>query len=415
MAADEGGDGKAKRRFRFRIVTRGAIIRLCVAALIVVLCVFLAPDTWVGRIPRMAWHRYRLGAGMRAEGTCGPARMEQAGHVAVLHLYGSHEEMGRQYGTLLRRPISELVAFLRAAVPAKKRHQLLMLAGKREHTLPEGMRAEIHAAAEAAGVPYDYLVAMNVLPSVQCTALAAWGDATADGEMLMGRNAEYPSFGLADCGTLLVVLHPDEGLPVVGVSFIGLMGAYTGINSEGVAFGNMLAFNGRFAGVRFEGQAIQIAMRVAAHQSQSAEEMCRRLAEVPATTPVCVMVADRQEARVLEIDPGAYAERHGVDGVLAVSNYLLDPGLRKGDPVQCPRYAALMDAASRHRGRINVSVLEEALDAARWEGLNLQAVVFEPTTMKMHLSANRVPASAGPYATFDLRELFETPRAIAPE
>jgi len=46
-------DGRTKRRFRFRIVTRGAIIRLSIAALIVVLCVFLAPETWLGRVPRI--------------------------------------------------------------------------------------------------------------------------------------------------------------------------------------------------------------------------------------------------------------------------------------------------------------------------------------------------------------------------
>jgi len=348
---------------------------------------------------------------MRAEGTYGPARMEQAGNVAVLHLYGSHEEMGRQYGTLLRRPLSHLAALLRAAVPAKQRDQLLTLARLREHTLPDGIRTEIRTAAEAAGIPYDCLVAVNVLPKVQCTALAAWGDATADGEMLVGRNAEYQSFGLAKCGTLLVVLHPDDGLPVAAISFIGLMGAYTGINSEGVAFGNMLAFNGRFTGVRSEGEAIQTAMRMVAHRSRSAEEMCRLLADVPAAIPVCVMAADREEARVLEIDPGAHAERLGEDGVLAVSNWLFDPELRSGGPPQCDRYDALMDAASRHRGRIDVAIVEEALNAARWEGLNLQAVVFEPAKMLMHLSANRVPASAGPYATFDLRELFETPPA----
>jgi hypothetical protein len=101
--------------------------------------------------------------------------------------------------------------------------------------------------------------------------------------------------------------------------------------------------------------------------------------------------------------------------VLAVSNYLLDPRLREGEPVRCPRYAALMAAARRHHGRINVAVLEQVLHAARMEGLNLQAVVFEPARMKMHLSANRVPASAGPYATFDVRGLFDAPRAAASE
>jgi len=51
--------------------------------------------------------------------------------------------------------------------------------------------------------------------------------------------------------------------------------------------------------------------------------------------------------------------------------------------------------------------MKKALHAAMIPTMNIQAVVFEPGKMRMHVSINRVPAGAGPYRVFDLRKLLE--------
>jgi hypothetical protein len=55
---------------------------------------------------------------------------------------------------------------------------------------------------------------------------------------------------------------------------------------------------------------------------------------------------------------------------------------------------------------MNVRRMKRALHAARIATMNLQAVVLEPAAMRMHVSINHVPASAGPYVALDLRALF---------
>jgi hypothetical protein len=55
---------------------------------------------------------------------------------------------------------------------------------------------------------------------------------------------------------------------------------------------------------------------------------------------------------------------------------------------------------------MTVEQMQAALHDNRIPEMNLQAVVFEPAAGRMHVSINRVPASAGPYESLDVRRLF---------
>ena len=348
--------------------------------------------------------RARIRKTLFVSGRYGPARLDVCDNIPVLHLHGTPEEMGTQYGTLLREPLQALDAYLRAALSDEGLRPLLAFAKAHEQALPAGVRAELRAIAQAADVPYLNLVAINVLPRMACTGLAVSGKASKDGTLVMGRNVDYFGFGLEDRASMIVVYHPREGVPVVAVSFLGFIGAFTGINAEGVAFGNMLVFNAREDGVRRDGVPIQIAMRLAAQRSRSAGEMGSALAAQRPLIPMNVMVADADEAIVLELGLDGAQTRLPKNGILAVSNSFRTPDLR-ANQVLCERYMALVAAASDHYGTFDAELMQRTLHAARIRTLNLQAAVFEPAAMRLHVSVNRSPASAGPYTAFDVREL----------
>lgn len=347
----------------------------------------------------------RIEQSLRVPVRDGRAHLDRVGNVSVLHLYGSRREMGRQYGTILKDALTALNAYLRVIVPEQQRQQFLRSAQQHGPHLPDGIRTELKAMAEASGVAYMDLITLNVTPRIRCTGFAAWGDATRDGRMLMGRNAEYFGLGLARCGSLVVVYHPDEGIPLAAVSFIGMVGAYTGINAKGVAFGNMLVFNARRTGPQVGGLAVQLAMREAAHSGRSAQEFCDLLRARKRVVPVNVMAVDAKNGCVVERALGEDCVRRGEDCWLATSNHFRTRSLC-ARLENCPRYNALAACAGAAFGRLDVPAVEGALHGAREEGLNLQAVVFEPDAMVMHLSVNRVPASGGPYAAFDLKKFF---------
>jgi len=350
---------------------------------------------------------YQLGRALCRPAQAPPGRMEIVANFPVVHLYGTPGEMGRQYGQMLGPALRALHTYMDRLVPTFKKDQFLEYARAHEKNLPGDIRAELGAIAEASGMPYLELVALNTIPRVFCSALAVW-KARADGDagLILGKNSDYFDMGLRDRGMILVVYHRQGELPLATVSFLGQVGAFTGMNAQGVCFSNLLVFNAAGPPHDEDGLTIQIALRQAARRAGSAQELVRLLQQGRHAIPMNVMAADSREALVAELGVGRSAVRYGTDGVLACSNgFLLETMAARPRP--CPRYDRLLEAGNAHRGDMTVERMEKALFASRIPNINIQAFVFEPGKMRMHVSVNRNPASAGPYVPIDVRKLFE--------
>ena len=373
------------------------ILRRGVAAALLCCC---------GSVPGCSalYYRHQIKVAMFRPREAGRCRLDVRGRVPILHLRGTPEEMGRQYGTLMKPALRALSAYAKAILSPGKQAQFLRYARAHERYLPQEIRTQLRATAAEAGVEYLELVALNVVPRLRCTTLAVWGPATADGELLMGRNGDYFGLGLEDRGSLVVVYHPADGQAMALVSFLGMAGGFAGINARGVAFGNMLVFNA--PGSRADGMPVQLAMRLAAAGSRSAHEMVQQLVAMKHAIPNNVMVADATGAFVAELGANGAHVRRGADGVLAAANDFREHPARI-DPGRCARYDTLVHAAAGSRGPVTVERMKKALFSARMLTLNIQATVFEPAAMRMHVSINRKPAAAGPYETFDVHALLE--------
>ncbi len=330
------------------------------------------------------------------------ARLEVHDRVPVLHLYGTPEEMGRQYGQLLASALEGLSGYARCMLSAGQLERFLEYGRQHEQHLPAAIREQLRAMARTGGIDYDALVALNVTPRLRCSTLAVWGPSTPDGRMLMGRNGDYSSMGLDDCGNLVVVYHPASGQATALISFLGMAGGFAGMNADGVSFGNMLVFNA--PGRREDGLPVQLAMRQAAESAENARQMADGLADMAHVIPGNVMIADAAEALVVELGPGGVHARTGADGVLAASNYFRAHPDRSADR-RCSRYDTLVRAARDHRSDMTVERMKSALYDARMLNINIQATVFEPADRRMHVSINRNPASKGPYVVLEVGRL----------
>ena len=194
----------------------------------------------------------------------------------VLKLVGSHYEMGRQHGEMLRDEV------LRGPIPYYRTYleQMFQRTGlgpltplawplvqrlvgdEVARSFPEYARDAIRGLAEGAELDEKELlegcsfpdsmlwIAARVMklkrvgPAVHhrvalglgCTSAIAWGSATQDGKLLHARNFDYHG---VDCWpkTAAVVFHePDEGLRYVSVSAAGvLMGGVTAMNEAGLS------------------------------------------------------------------------------------------------------------------------------------------------------------------------------------
>jgi predicted choloylglycine hydrolase len=351
---------------------------------------------------------------MRKPASAPPARMDIVGGMPIVHLYGTSQDRGTQYGTLMRKQLGELHRCLDGLLDAPTKARMLAYADSQEESLPAEVREELMSMSDASGVPYMELVAINITPEFSCSGLAAW-DARAGSSdtagLIMGRNGDYFSLGFfKDRGMLVRVIHPHHGHAVAGVTFLGMIGSFTGMNARGVAYGNMMVSNASGPGRQNGGLTIQLALRQAAMRSGSAAEMGELLRAMKHVVPMNVMVADPNEALVLELAPGGRAVRRGDDGVLVATNHFLSPELRRRE-VADARFDSLLAAGRQHRDDMTVEQMKKALWDARRPESNLQATIFEPARMRMHVSINRMPATAGPYVALDLTKLFAEPPA----
>jgi predicted choloylglycine hydrolase len=349
---------------------------------------------------------------MRTPATAGPARLVIVQGMPIVHLYGTPHERGTQYGTLLHKQLQALHRCFEGVLDAPTQARMLAYADGQEESLPPEIREELQSMADASGVPYMELVALNITPEFACSGLSAWNTKagpSSDANLIMGRNGDYFSLDFfKDRGMILRVIHPHEGLAVAGVTFLGMIGSFTGMNEHGVAYGNMMVSNASGPARRNGGVAIQLALRKASMQANSAAEMGELLLHMKHVVPMNVMVADPKEALVLELAPGGRAIRRGQDGVLVAANHFLSPELRRRE-VTDARFDSLAAAGDKHHDHMTVDQMKKALWDARRPDTNLQATIFEPAKMKMYVSINRVPATAGPYVTLDLVKLFAEP------
>ncbi len=333
-------------------------------------------------------------------------RVTKENGYAVVHLYGNSYERSSQYGNLLREPIRNIDKLLMTFLPVSVVNKYMNYAWKLHKTVPDSIKMEIKAVADAAGIPYWDLAAINLIPRFLCSGLASWGNTTHDGTMIIGRNAEYPAFGLEDRGSILCIHHVNEKKQILTVTVIGMLGAFTGFSSDGIFFSNMLVENAMKDSINFEGMAIQLQLRSAAEKASSLQEMISIVSSLKPVIPMNILLADSNDAVVIELGLNDYYIRTA-DSIPAVcvSNHFRSPSLRDFE-IDCPRYNVMMDDIVQNSGKITVPVVQNILYDASLRRINIQAIVVEPARKKLYLSMNRVPASKGPYTEIDAAKLF---------
>jgi isopenicillin-N N-acyltransferase like protein len=338
--------------------------------------------------------------------SAGTPRLEYLHSFPVIHLYGTPAEMGRQYGSILQKQLKGLDYISSRFFPENKLNEFLQTAMEAEPHLPDETIEFISGMSDSSGVDYYKLLAVNTVPRVSCSVLAVWGEATEDENLIMGRNADYDFKRINKALGIIVVKHPDNGYATVSSSFLGLAGTFTGINEKGVCYGNMLVYNGNEENNSEGGLPIQLLMQKAAETQNSAKGMIDYLTSRNHIIPINVMCADKDEAIVAELGTGNFAIREGDKGVLAATNYFYSSGMfEKAENDE--RLSSLMQHAKNQYGKFRLKNMKNAMHEARKPGENLQCVLFEPAKMLIHVSMNKVPASKGPFITFDVKELLE--------
>lgn len=214
---------------------------------IVLLCLILIIPSSLGQIPT-----HHIVDESNYFDIISKGNLQKFYEITVLHVNGSHYEMGYQHGWYLREMVQQNLRAFRLYSELSF-EELLEIWHQMEPFVPQQYIDEIQGIADGANVSFEDVVAayMDIVWGDRgCFGFAAWGPATIDGNMIHTRSFDLP-FNVMDPESgryvhenhVLIVRHPDDGIASVAASAAGSMHGGGGINAEGIAIGQQVCWS----------------------------------------------------------------------------------------------------------------------------------------------------------------------------
>ena len=309
--------------------------------------------------------------------------------IPVLRLSGTHYEIGRQHGALLKKQVRFLYReyFEAVAVPPIGRKNLEAWAKSVEPHIPKHYKEEMRGLAAGSGLTYEQVLLVNTctdkLQSIMCSTVVASGKASEGGEVYFGRNLDFPGRNLLHATTVVLVLEPEgtDGRrkePLVSVTWPGVIGVLSGMTARGLAGATMMIHFGK----RIQpGMPYMLMYREALVRARKLGDIRDYIRQARRTCPNNFMVVDAGgAAEVIEFDQETVMHRPASMGMACSTNHFRSKELEGvGLPLGLSRYRKLERFLDRERGGVNLAKIKHALEsvATPWF-LNVQSMVFLP-------------------------------------
>ncbi len=180
--------------------------------------------------------------------------VEERDNITILHVSGSHYEMGFQHGYLLQEEVQQNIrAFLHYAEMYLPISDLLGYWNISKSYVPPEYIEEMQGIADGANISFYDIVASIMAVEYSdhgCYGIAAWGPATVDGQLYHARSFDLPSTiqdpvsgKYAHENTVLIVRNPDNGSASLCPAIAGSFHTGGGMNSQGVSLGIQICWS----------------------------------------------------------------------------------------------------------------------------------------------------------------------------
>jgi hypothetical protein len=348
---------------------------------------------------------------------CGKGFLEEVGGHKVLHVAGSHYEMGFQHGALLKQDVHEMVRYL-LDVKSKDitfewngikflnpRKVIAGIQATQKKFIPKWYFEELQGLADGSGVPLEDVVACNFIPELfHCSGFAISGSATKNGELYHGRVLDYGCDWKLQEHPVLMVARPDGKIPFLNVTYSGFVGSVTGMNAEKVSLGEM---GGRGLG-KWQGVPMAVLMRWALQEANTLEEAVGIFRDNPRTCEYYYVIADGKTGKGVGMEAGAEAFRTVEMGE---SHKLLPHAVKDAVLLSAgDRYELLVKRVKETHGQIDAGAAIRLMDRPVAMNSNLHNVLFETSSTKFwvaHAGKDGSPAANQHYLGFQLSELLK--------
>jgi isopenicillin-N N-acyltransferase like protein len=349
----------------------------------------------------------------------GEAELRFINSIPVLTVQGTPAQMGTAVGALALKPGARLLDYPRDLLKLRGVDLLwnTFLGSGRTMSkqFPAPYQEEMEAMIKAAGADRDLVIAGNTFFDLKkvfaCSAIAVGKDRSATGGPLLGRNLDYPSLGYVQHYSLVTVYRPKGKKAFASVGFPGLIGVLSGMNEDGLSLGVLEVFETKDGESSFDVKGIPYAfcLRQVLEEAATIDEAIKVLGKLRRTTTINVAIADRHGVAVLEVSPKRVIKRSSEADVCVTTNHFRSPELKADRLTNANRTLerfARLEELRKNKELVRPEDLRKQLDAVNLGSLTLQTMVFEPATLRLHLSIGSVPASSQPLKRVDLAELL---------
>jgi hypothetical protein len=309
----------------------------------------------------------------------------KAGPVSVLQLHGTHYEMGRQYGMLLKDDLNAAYNLLIATCsPSFSYDRMKQIADNVYGRYPQQYQDVIIGMAETSGLGLEKQTILNALewiPKIDhfvphCSGIGVWGGYTTDGSLIFGRNNDddLDTYGNFGAYVVVAVFNPtDSGMPVAIINYAGVIYAATAINRAGIF---MELNSGNWQGYDVNRPLLLSTMFSFLEAYSTQDEMNTAFQTVTADISSIVNVADPAIAYSFEIPLNGVKRRPPDEsGLLAATNHFVDPswGIPPPQPDSANGWTVLrrnnlLAFAEANKGSLNVDKIKQVIATPIMDG-----------------------------------------------
>ena len=205
--------------------------------------------------------------------------------VKILHLKGSHYDMGFQHGDLLKDEIQKNLRTQMTYFDAKgwTHEKIMEKYDYMKEFLPQVYQDEIEGMANGSGLPFEDIAVLNTIPAIfnhaaggSCCEVSLWGPRTVDGELYHIRGWDW-RLDLEDPETgtyfqenqVLICRDPDDAYASLFPEFAGHIFSWGGFNEKGIAIGETTCITDDFT---FDGISSAFRMRMVLDYASNDDE-----------------------------------------------------------------------------------------------------------------------------------------------
>jgi len=273
----------------------------------------------------------------------------------------------------------------------------------------------------------SYMMIDNPLVSrAGCTSFGAWGQATAKGHLLTGRNFDWEAAEVFSRDRVVVMCEPDRGIPFISLSWAGMAGVVSGMNRAGIS----VTVNGAPSSLpRDTATPVAIVARDILQQAHNLTETMDILRGTKVFVSTLWLIGSKADGKfiVVEKTPDAIQVREAEGDWIVCANHFETAGLRDGprnqqqmvEATSTSRKARMTELIQAAHGKIDpphaVDFLRDRkLPGGAFEGNGnrgaLNALIATHATV-MDLTdgifwAASPPNQLGKFVAFDVQDFF---------